>query len=170
MGVEQTLAHIPALRRYARLLTGDASKADDLVQDTLERACVKWSLWKPGSALRGWLLSLMHNLYMNQLRDWRHDDGHAGLDEVPEPAHEPMARAGEQLDLEHALAALTPAMREILLLVTVEEYTYAEAAQILEVPIGTVMSRLHRGREALRQQLSPPAAGAQIVNLPRMKR
>jgi DNA-directed RNA polymerase specialized sigma24 family protein len=65
VGVEQTLLHLPALRRYARLLTGDATRADDLVQDTLERACVKWALWQPGSALRAWLLSLMHNLYLN---------------------------------------------------------------------------------------------------------
>jgi RNA polymerase sigma-70 factor (ECF subfamily) len=170
MGVEQTLAHIPALRRYARLLTGDASKADDLVQDTLERACVKWSLWKPGSALRGWLLSLMHNLYMNQLRDWRHDDGHAALDDVPEPAHEPMARAGERLDLEQALVALPPAMREILLLVTVEEYTYAEAAGILDVPVGTVMSRLHRARERLRELMSDPAGAGRATPLQLVKR
>jgi RNA polymerase sigma factor (sigma-70 family) len=153
MGVEQTLAHIPALRRYARLLTGDATRADDLVQDTLERACIKWALWKPGSALRGWLLSLMHNLYLNQRRDWRHDDGHADLDEVPEAAHEPTALAGERMDLQQALQALPPAMREILLLVTVEEYTYAEAAGILGIPVGTVMSRLHRARERLRASM-----------------
>ena len=170
MGVEQTLAHIPALRRYARLLTGDASKADDLVQDTLERACVKWSLWKPGSALRGWLLSLMHNLYMNQLRDWRHDDGHAALDDVPEPAHEPMSRAGERLDLEQALVALPPGMREILLLVTVEEYTYAEAAAILGVPVGTVMSRLHRARERLRELMNDRAAASRAAPLQLVKR
>ena len=82
MTVEQTLDHIPALRRYARLLTGDRSRADDLVQDTLERACIKWSLWQPGSALRSWLLTLMHNLYLNQRRDWRHDESRASLDDV----------------------------------------------------------------------------------------
>jgi RNA polymerase sigma-70 factor (ECF subfamily) len=68
LGPEDTLPHIPRLRRYARLLTGDASRADDLVQDTLERACHKWPLWKPrpdGSGLRAWLLSLMHNLHLN---------------------------------------------------------------------------------------------------------
>ncbi len=156
MGIEQTLGHIPALRRYARLLTGDAARADDLVQDTLERACVKWSLWEPGSVLRSWLLSLMHNLHLNHRRDWRHDDGHAPLDDVPEPAHEPLARLGERLDLQRALAALPPAMREVLLLVTVEEYTYAEAACILDVPVGTVMSRLHRARERLRELMSDP--------------
>jgi len=163
VGVEQALSHIPALRRYARLLTGDATRADDLVQDTLERACVKWALWQPGSVLRSWLLSLMHNLHMNHLRDWRHDDGHAAIEEAQEPAHDPTAAAADRMDLQHALAALPPPMREVLLLVTVEEYTYAETADILDVPIGTVMSRLHRARERLREvmmdngQTRPPA-------------
>ena len=111
MGVEQVLGHIPALRRYARLLTSDATRADDLVQDTLERACVKWALWQPGSVLRSWLLSLMHNLHMNHLRDWRHDDGHAALDDAPEPAHDPTAEAAERMDLQQALAALAQPMR-----------------------------------------------------------
>ena len=154
--MEQTLAHIPALRRYARLLTGDAARADDLVQDTLERACAKWSLWQPGSALRSWLLTLMHNIYLNQQRDRRFDDGHAALDEATEPAHEPLAGAGERLDMQRALARLSPLLREVLLLVTVEEYTYAEAAAMLDIPVGTVMSRLHRGRERLRALMTPP--------------
>jgi RNA polymerase sigma-70 factor (ECF subfamily) len=133
------------------LLTGDATRADDLVQDTLERACVKWALWQPGSVLGSWLLSLMHNLHINQRRDWRHDDGHAALDDAPEPAHDPTAEAVQSMDLQQALAALPPPMREVLLLVTVEEYTYAETAAILDVPVGTVMSRLHRARERLRE-------------------
>ena len=156
MGVEQTLSHIPALRRYARLLTGDATRADDLVQDTLERACMKWQLWQPGPALRSWPLSLLHNLHVNHLRDWRHDDGHVALEDAPEAAHEPLAQMAENMDMQRALAALPPAMREILLLVTVEEYTYAEAAEILGVPVGTVMSRLHRARERLRELMTPP--------------
>lgn len=158
MSVEQILAHMPALRRYARLLTGDAPRADDLVQDTLERACQRWAQWQEGTALRSWLLTLMHNLFVNQRRDWRHDDGHAPLDESTEAGHEPIARHGEQLDMERALARLPPAMREVLLLVTVEEYSYLEAAAILDVPVGTVMSRLHRAREQLRVLLSPPGA------------
>ncbi|HOM14614.1 MAG TPA: RNA polymerase sigma factor [Rubrivivax sp.] len=160
MGVEQALGHIPALRRYARLLTGDATRADDLVQDTLERACIKWALWQPGSLLRSWLLSLMHNLHMNHVRDWRHDDGHAALDEAAQPSHDPTADLGRRLDLQQALAALPPPMREVLLLVGVEEYTYAEAAGILEVPVGTVMSRLHRARERLRELMADPARSA----------
>jgi RNA polymerase sigma-70 factor (ECF subfamily) len=171
VAVEQLLVHIPALRRYARLLTGDATRADDLVQDTLERACRKWALWRHGTSLRSWLLSIMHNLHLNQLRDWHLDDGHALLDDFPELS-DPAAPAGERLDLERALAALPTAQRAVMLLVVVEEYSYAEAAEILGVPVGTVMSRLHRGREALRQRLAPAArpAGARIVNLARMKR
>jgi RNA polymerase sigma-70 factor (ECF subfamily) len=170
VGIEQTLGHIPALRRYARLLTGDPARADDLVQDTLERACVKWSLWQPGSALRSWLLSMMHNLHANQRRDWRHDDGHAALEDVPEPAHEPMANAAERMDLQRALAALPPPMREVLLLVTVEEYTYSEAAVILDVAVGTVMSRLHRARERLRELMTHPAQTQRTVPLQLVKR
>lgn len=167
MSVEQTLAHIPHLRRYARLLTGDASRADDLVQDTLERACVKWALWQPGTALRSWLLTLMHNLFLNQRRDWRHDDAHASLDDVVEASHEPFIQVGEQMDMRKALVRMSPALREVLLLVTVEEYTYAEAAGILDIPIGTVMSRLHRAREQLRtlvqSEAAPPATLLHLV-------
>lgn len=170
MGVEQLLGHIPALRRYARLLTGDATRADDLVQDTLERACLKWALWQPGSLLRSWLLSLMHNLHVNQVRDWRHDDGHAALEDAPEPAHEPMTHAAERMDLQRALAELPPAMREVLLLVTVEEYSYAEAAGILGVPVGTVMSRLHRARDRLRELMTERAPAARPVPLQLVKR
>ncbi|MFG6468238.1 RNA polymerase sigma factor [Roseateles sp. BYS87W] len=190
MPVEQLLTHMPALRRYARLLTGDATRADDLVQDTLERACRKWSLWRPGTALRPWLLSIMHNLHLNQLRDWRLDDGAAALDDVPDRPDPADAPAGLRLDLERALAALPDGQRAVMLLVVVEEYTYAEAADILGVPLGTVMSRLHRGRETLRSWLSTPASplpppeaetgaaappptaagGARILNLSRVKR
>ena len=174
MGTEQTLAHIPALRRYARLLTGDRSRADDLVQDTLERACVKWTLWQPGSALRSWLLTLMHNLYLNQRRDWRHDESRADIDEVSEEeaSHEPFTRVGERMDLQQALAQMSPALREVLLLVTIEEYSYAETSGILDIPIGTVMSRLHRAREQLRGlvQEAEPAPAEPKLHMVKTKR
>lgn len=160
MSVDQTLAHIPALRRYARLLTGHAAQADDLVQDTLERACVKWPLWQPGTELRAWLLTLMHNLYANRRRDWRHDDGHASLDDIDEPMHDPLAGAGDAIDMQQALQRMSPVLREVLLLVSVEEYTYAETARLLDIPIGTVMSRLHRAREQLRALVREDAAPA----------
>jgi RNA polymerase sigma-70 factor (ECF subfamily) len=166
--MQQALAHIPGLRRYARLLTGDGVRADDLVQDTLERACRKWSLWRPGpegTGLRGWLLSLMHNLYLNQVRDHGRDWSHEELNEHSEPTHDPFAQASERLDLERALAALGPMQREVLLLVTVEEFTYAEAAAVLGVPVGTVMSRLSRAREALRHLMSGERSAAAPVPL-----
>lgn len=168
--VAQILGHIPALRRYARLLAGDAAAADDLVQDTLERACAKWSLWRPGTDLRAWLMTLMHNIFLNRVRDWRHDDGHAALEDGPEPAHEPMAHAPEMLDLHRALDRLTPALRSALLLVTVEEYTYAEAAEILQVPIGTIMSRLHRARETVRVLMEGPTDAQRTHPLHLVKR
>lgn len=169
-GVEQILAHIPALRRYARLLAGDAASADDLVQDTLERACIKWSLWKPGTALRAWLMTLMHNLYLNRVRSQGRDDDHDILDEASAPYHEPLALAPDLMDLERALARLSPVLRTVVLLVSVEEYTYAEAAQILQIPVGTVMSRLHRAREALRLSMNGTADAAAPPSLHLVKR
>ncbi len=159
MGVEQALPHIPRLRRYARLLTGNRERADDLVQDTLERACRKWSLWSPqpgvGSGLRGWLLSMMHNVFVNQVRAAPNE---TLLDEQAEEAtHEPFAHTPERLDLQAALAQLSPGLREIILLVCVEECTYAEAALVLGVPVGTVMSRLSRAREKLRELMDETA-------------
>jgi RNA polymerase sigma-70 factor (ECF subfamily) len=114
--------------------------------------------------LRGWLLSLMHNLYLNQVRDEGREWNHEELSEALEPAHDPFLRAPERLDLERALQVLAPQQREALLLVTVEELTYGEAATVLGVPAGTVMSRLSRARENLRKlmageaRLAKPAA------------
>ena len=159
MGAEESLTHVSALRRYARLLTGDAHKADDLVQDTLERAVSRWAMWRPGAGLRPWLFTLMHNIHANQRRDNRHDDAALPLHEAPEPGHEPHQQLADRLDLAQALSRLPPDHRAVLLLVTVEEYSYAEAAALLDVPLGTVMSRLHRAREGLRrlmQTSGPP--------------
>ncbi|MBN8506210.1 MAG: RNA polymerase sigma factor [Burkholderiales bacterium] len=152
-GFDALLEHVPALRRYARLLTGDAARADDLVQDTLERAHRKGALWREGS-MRSWLLTLMHNLHLNQRRDQRLEVQVA--DDATEAAHDPTPRLGVRLDLVQALERLSPQTRAVLLLVTVEEYSYAEAAAILDVPIGTVMSRLHRAREQLRHWMTEP--------------
>ncbi|GAA0230492.1 RNA polymerase sigma factor [Castellaniella daejeonensis] len=159
MDIDAVIVHIPRLRRYARVLVGDAARADDLVQDTLERACQKWALWRPPdaasadqvqAALRGWLLTLMHNLFANQWQqaarrrmvDW---------DETLGPAHDPTSDLGLRLDLQHALTLLAPQAREVLLLVAMEQYSYAETARMLDIPIGTVMSRLARAREQLRR-------------------
>ena len=172
MGPEDTLPHIPRLRRYARLLTGDAVRADDLVQDTLERACRKWSLWRPnpeGGGLRGWLLSIMHNLFLNQLRDNAQARTDTELDDSNEPAHHPLLRTQIRLDLEAALAELSAPLREVILLVCVEELSYAEAAQVLGTPVGTVMSRLSRARERLRMLMDGPSTSSPAQQHPRLK-
>ena len=140
---------IPRLRRYARALVGDRARADDLVQDTLERAWVKFHLWRPGSDLRAWLFTVMHNVHVNQIRASRN---HYPLDdeaaEVGVAAQQGLST--EIRDLERALALLPVEQREVLLLVALEDMSYAEAAEALGIPIGTVMSRLSRAREKLR--------------------
>jgi RNA polymerase sigma-70 factor, ECF subfamily len=160
--LDEALPHLPRLRRYARLLTGDAARADDLLQDTLERALLKAALWRPEAggpdrtgALRAWLLSLMHRIFLNQLRDAR-QHLYEEFTEAHAPAHEPSTHL--RLDLERALAALPAPAREVLLLVCVEELSYEAAAQVLDVPVGTVMSRLSRARERLRQLMQQGVA------------
>ena len=149
----QAMQYIPRLRRYARALTGDANAADDLVQDALERALLKQDLWREGSDLRAWLFTLMHNVFVNQVRSAsasRTVPLDASLAELPQPP------AGDRLeirDLDAALQLLPAEQRTVLLLVGLEQMTYEEAARVLDVPIGTVMSRLSRGRERLRRLL-----------------
>jgi RNA polymerase sigma-70 factor, ECF subfamily len=143
--------HIPRLRRYARALTGDRGYADDLVQDTLERALVKFHLWQPGSDLRAWLFTIMHNVFINQVRA----NSTAIVTALDEETVQPAIRATqsdrlEVLDLQVSLLRLPDEQREVLLLVGLEQMTYDEAANVLGIPIGTVMSRLSRARERLR--------------------
>lgn len=144
--------HIPALRRYARVLTGDAWAADDLVQDTLERACVKWRLWLAGSDLRAWLFTVMHNVHANQIRHAARRPQALAL-EPDAPAPEGLAEAtpGLRLDLQRCLLQLPEEQRAVLLLVSLEDLSYAQVARILDVPEGTVMSRLSRARSRLRE-------------------
>lgn len=146
---------IPHLRRYARVLLGGRSAdADDLVQDTLERAMLKWGLWRGVGSVRPWLFSIMHNLFVDQ----RALGGGAAvtpLEDLPEPLW-PQQAARQELRLEAlemlaALQQLPVALREVLLLVTVEGLSYAETSKALGVPTGTVMSRLSRARTQLWQ-------------------
>lgn len=152
---------IPRLRRYARALVRDRARADDLVQDTLERAWNKFHLWRPGSDLRAWLFTVMHNVHVNQVRASR---DHTQYDEE---AHE-SGIAGAQgagleiRDLEAALATLPVEQREVILLVALEDMSYAEVASTLGIPIGTVMSRLSRAREKLRALMHGLPAGARL--------
>jgi RNA polymerase sigma-70 factor (ECF subfamily) len=155
MDREQVSAHIPRLRRYARALVGDRYHADDLVQDTLERALSKFHLWRHGSDLRAWLFAIMHNVFINQLkarREYVLDEAHeAGL-EAP-----PQADMLEIRDLDSALRQLSHEQREVVLLVGLEQFSYLEASKALDIPVGTVMSRLSRGRERLRAVMASPA-------------
>jgi len=147
------IEHIPRLRRYARALVGDRYIAEDLVQDTLERAWNKFSLWRPGSDLRAWLFTIMHNVFVNEARRRRHEIEQL-MEEVPPVSVRPTQ--GEQLelrDVDRALRSLPGDQREVLLLVAVEQLTYEEVSKALGIPIGTVMSRLSRARERLRQLL-----------------
>lgn len=159
---ESIVELIPRLRRYARALAGDRAAADDLVQDTLERAWAKLHLYRRGTDLRAWLFTVMHNLHVNQLRAAR--PGTQLDEEMPElaqPAREIDTLVLRDLDL--AIRRLPPDQREVLLLVALEEMSYAEAAGTLGIPIGTVMSRLARAREKLRAMLSGlPPGGKQL--------
>ncbi|KVW99488.1 sigma-70 family RNA polymerase sigma factor [Thiobacillus denitrificans] len=157
------IEHLPRLRRYARALTGDVNRADDLVQDTLERALAKLDLWQPGSDLRAWLFTLMHNLFVNQIRVRRPQET-VMEDALDEPVSGGQMEALVARDIHAALAQLPEEQREVLLLVGLEQFGYAEAAQVLGVPTGTVMSRLSRARERMRQMLAgEPAIKLKLV-------
>src|SRR5262245_33189443 len=149
---------IPRLRRYARALVGDRATADDLVQDTLERAWAKLHLYRRGTDLRAWLFTVMHNVHVNRVRATRVTD--TLDDEMPELAQR--APQGDALlvrDLDRAIARLPSEQRAVLLLVTLEEMSYDQVARTLGIPIGTVMSRLSRAREKLRAlMLGQPAS------------
>ena len=149
--------YIPNLRRYARALVGDRDGADDLVQDTLERAVRKFHLWKPGD-LRAWLFSIMHNVFVNQLKA-RKIAPEVEIDETVIAAHIPTVNSVDVLDLQRALLCLAPEQREVVLLVALEDMTYADVSTSLGIPIGTVMSRLSRGRDRLRKLMNGETKG-----------
>ena len=154
--------HIPRLRRYARALTGERSAADDLVQDTLERALSRFHLWRQGSDLRAWLFTIMHNIFVNQARS-RMRYPHEALDESTADALQFREPDWSDLrDIGGALAKLPVEQRTVVLLVGLEQFTYEEAARVLEIPIGTVMSRLSRARERMRLLLGSDVRAAAL--------
>ena len=149
---------IPRLRRYARALTRSADRADDLVQETLVRAIAKSDLWQAGTDIRAWLFTIMHNQHVNMVRRAMRDDATVDIEQMSSSL---MAitdpTASRQLrELDTALARLPAEQREVILLVGLEGMSYEAAAQILDVPVGTVRSRLSRGRDALRQLMDMP--------------
>lgn len=144
------IACIPRLRRYARALMGERAGADDLVQDTIERGWRKLSSWRCGSDMRAWLFGIMHNLHVDQIRKPAVPTEVLD-DDTPIPLVNAAQTDGLEIrDMESALRQLPAEQREILLLIALEEMTYEEVALTLRIPIGTVMSRLSRGREKLR--------------------
>jgi len=145
---------IPALRRYAYALTRDHAAADDLVQDTLERALSRWLLRRQGGDLRAWLFAIERNLFLGQLRRRQRRGVHITLDEAPPLPTRPLQEADlEAKDFLAAFAHLAEEQQSLLLLVGVEEFSYQETANVLGLPIGTVMSRLSRARARLRDIL-----------------
>lgn len=151
----QVSAVIPRLRRYARALTGDTLAADDLVQDTLERALAKRHLWRPGSDLRAWMFTIMHNVFVNQRRARNAEATVTLEDEANEvPARTSTVDLLEVGEIDGAIRQLPIEQREVLLLVALEQLSYEETAQALGIPLGTVMSRLHRARERVRMLLN----------------
>ncbi len=158
---ERLVELIPRLRRYARALAGDRASADDLVQDTLERAWAKLHLYRRGTDLRAWLFTVMHNVHVNRVRAARSTDPLE--DEMPELAQR--ASQGDALvvrDLDRSIARLPDEQRAVLLLVTLEEMSYEEVARTLAIPIGTVMSRLSRAREKMRAMMAGTSAAAKL--------
>lgn len=156
------LTELPRLRRYARAMLHDRAAADDLVQDTLERAWSRLAQWRAGSDLRAWLFSIMHNLRVDQLRR-----PSLPTDSIDDAAHEVATRPTqtdklEVMDIAAALQLLPDEQREILLLVALEEMSYAEISASLNIPLGTVMSRLSRGRERLRLLMAGDIPGGAL--------
>lgn len=149
------VAQIPHLRRYARALIGDRAMAEDLVQDSLERAWSRFHLWREGSNLRTWLFSIMHNLHANLARNASRRPVTAHIDEdIALPTRPTQEDQMEVAAIETALARLPEEQRQVILLVGLEEMSYQEAATALDIPVGTVMSRLHRGRERMRELMT----------------
>ena len=144
---------IPRLRRYARALTRDAARADDLAQSCLVRAIAKEHLWEPGTDLRAWLFTILHNQNVNEVRRSVREGVAVAVEDVaPVLTLTPNAGPALQLrDLERAMGMLPEEQRQVILLVGLEGLRYEEVAAVLGIPIGTVRSRLSRGREMLRK-------------------
>ena len=162
------VAALPRLRRYARVLTGDVHRADDLVQDALARAWDKRRLWRAGSDLRAWLFAIMHNVHVNQLSLRQRERAQTSLDADDGPAAgwEVPVRAtqSDRIEVNEVFAQigrLPVEQREVLILAAVEELRYDEIARLLGVPVGTVMSRLSRARERLKRMAGAPPSPLQ---------
>jgi RNA polymerase sigma-70 factor (ECF subfamily) len=153
---EELVALLPRLRRFAHGLTSHREDADDLVQEACERALSRTELWTPGTRLDSWMYRIIQNLWYDRLRSRRvrgEAVGEEALDHLAdEEAHHLPERRDALAEVSHRLQALRPEHREVVMLVCIEEHSYKEAADILQVPVGTVMSRLARARLLLQEQ------------------
>jgi RNA polymerase sigma-70 factor (ECF subfamily) len=168
---EEALALADQVYRVARRLVGSREEAEDLVQDTYARAFRSWQSYTPGTNLRAWLLRILTNLNIDRGRRQQRTPDMTPLEEGDYYLANKLAEAGgeQMLDQERvverlsqdsvvgALAELPHDFRDVVVLVDIGEFSYADAAQILDIPIGTVMSRLHRGRRLLKQNLAEEA-------------
>ena len=144
---------MPRLRRYARALLRSEEEADDLVQECVLRALTKRHLWQEGTDLRAWLFTILHNQFVNSVRQRARQGMSVDVSDFDEDTHQ-VPRQDKRLelrDLDRALALLPEEQRAVILLVGLEGMAYETAAQVVGVPIGTVRSRLSRGREGLRR-------------------
>lgn len=160
----EMIALLPRLRRFAYALTGSVQDGDDLVQATCERAIRKLDLWRPGTRLDSWMFRIAQNLHLNNLRDGALRRRHLhpiDAADAPDGPAERVAEARLTLDSVRRLMARLPVEQTaVMMLVCVEGFSYREAADALEVPVGTVMSRLARGRATLKSLIDGEAAGA----------
>jgi RNA polymerase sigma-70 factor, ECF subfamily len=158
-------AQIPRLRRYARALTRDVVRADDLVQSCLLRALSKAHLWQPGTDLRAWLFTILHNQHVNDVRRAVREGVTIPVDDMAANLTTPATQVANLRlrDLDRSLAKLPQEQRQVLLLVGVEGMRYEEVAAALDVPVGTVRSRVSRGRDTLRHLMDVEAPLPQQV-------
>jgi RNA polymerase sigma-70 factor (ECF subfamily) len=168
---EEALALADQVYRVARRLVGSREEAEDLVQETYARAFRSWRSFTPGTNMRAWLLRILTNLNVDRGRRIQRTPQSQPLEESDYYLANKLASAGGEEVLEqeqvvermsqdsvvNALAGINPQFRDVVVLVDIGDFTYADAAQILDIPIGTVMSRLHRGRRALKQKLAEEA-------------
>ncbi len=153
----ELLTLLPRLRRFARALARDGADADDLMQAALERALKAREQWMPGTRLDAWMMKIVRNSWIDEMRS-RTRRGQTFLPEeaggqVGTDAHHDIERIAEMRDVDRAMNRLPPEQREVIALVLVEGLAYREAAALLDIPIGTLTSRLTRGRQALAQML-----------------
>ena len=154
-------ALIPRLRRYAYALARHPVRADDLVQDALERAWSRRRQWQRGTDLRAWVFAILHNVFISDMRRFAargYDADPIDADDHIDATADRTHHSGVMLDIERALAALSAEQRAVVLLVGLEDLGYRETAEVLGIPIGTVMSRLARGRARLRELMEGGSA------------